>query len=407
MKGNLPEWMFFIIFLTALIVPVSTATWFEGGDYTIHGCSFEQSYCSEKFDTIEVRPNLTAIAIKYSIIENNQSHLGDNFTIHFTFWKANTTRFGNQIVHQEPVLIGSYEGTEREGYRIFDTHYEPDRTNYDFFLRMNYSNLNYGDTSNSNNRELGRFKFILYKIKEGEDAYPPTPVPPPPPMPVEQLNQNGQDLTFTIIRGHPFTYTGMVTQPRIAGNANITRARFWIFGDHYAEVTTVPVNRMNGSFTFSLDRNETENLNSSTYRFFAEYPPEWDFFSINTAQGFINKGLCVCNVLFSLDKARTMSGFESAERFEEWVNGIPLKTPMYKTTITVADSTVLVTPVNPVFTWDSKLHVQPAMTTMAPDTIPATGNTSQRSSVTQKSSKTGLPILMALILGIAYRRYHS
>jgi hypothetical protein len=399
MKILRQKWILCSILLTALMVPVSAAHSFEGSEFSLRGCSFDQPYCSEKFNMIESRPNLRAVAIKYNITENHQLRLDQNFTVNFTFWKANYTNFGDRIVYHNPELIGAYEGTDLGGYRIFNTSYELNRTNYDFFFRMNYTNLNYRDVTNSSDREFAKFSINFYRINEGEDPYPPTPAPAPVPMPVEQLNQNGQNLTFTIIRGDPFTYTGTITQPRIAGNANITQARFWIFGDHYAEVTTVLVNRVNGSFTFALDRNETLSLNSSTYRLFAEYPPERDFFRIHVSgDGFIDKGGCVCNVLFSLNKARTMSGFESSDRFEDWVNGIPLQTPMFKTTITVVDPPAVNATVIPDPTWNSKLQFTAPLTTALPENVSTVANMSYHPVTTPKSSPQIIPALLVLIL---------
>lgn len=399
------KWILYTLFLSTLIFPVSALHSFVGGDYSIHGCNHDQEYCTVIFDTIKLRTNLSAISIQYQIRENNQSHLEEDFTINFTFWKANYTRFGNQIVYHSPGLIGSYEGTGREGYRIFDSEYEPNRSDYDFILKMNYSNPNYGDVTNKGNREYARFRFDLYRITEGEDPSQPTPSPTPASMPVEQLNQNGQDLSLTIIRGQPFTFSGIVSQPRITGKENITQARFWIFGDHYAIVRTVPVNRVNGSFTVSLDGNETAGLNNCTYRFFAEYPAEWDFFSISITQGFINKGLCVCNNLFSLDRARTMSSFEAAERFEIWVNEIPLQTPMYKTTILVVDPAASSITDIPDPRWDSNLQSTQTQKSEAPENVTAASITDDYPVTTPQSSPMFVLIPVALILGTIFRHF--
>ena len=93
-----------------------------------------------------------------------------------------------------------------------------------------------------------------------------------------------------------------------------------------------------------------------------------------------------------------MNGFDSADMFEEWVNGIPLQTPMYKTTITVVDPPAVNATVIPDPTWNSKLQFTAPLTTAIPENVSAVANMSYSLVTTPKSSPKIISALLMLIL---------
>jgi hypothetical protein len=200
-----------VVGIAIFTASVSAVDWFSGGSSSISGCSNDQQYCFERIETISSRPDLAAIGIKYNIEAKDQSALNERVILNWTLWRVNYTRHRIDIVYHRPGLIASYQGSERENYLVFPTLYDTNSSNYDYFLNVEYPNPNYNDNTNSRNRAFARFSYNLYKIYLGEDAYAPVhPAPEPRKLQVAPLNQRGQPLSFTITRGYPFTFNGVI-----------------------------------------------------------------------------------------------------------------------------------------------------------------------------------------------------
>lgn len=317
MHIKFPFWPGFFLVLILLIAPVSSISGFAGGVHPLHPCS--HPICGDTLDPINPDPRLEKIIFVYTISDEKKV-LPDNFTFNVSLIRNNK--------------IGEVQTRERNGTIIFDNLTAQRSTRESYILRYFYSNSSIGNGD-------ARIHFDIYLVKEGESDRFPTPAPTMSEPPIQSLHKNGVNETLSLVRGQPFSYVTFVSQPRIAGRNNITMARFWIFGDHYAEVITVPVNRVNGSVNFTLNENQTRLMNGSSYRLYVEYPPEWDFFQVYLLHDeCVGSGICCsASCPFRMSGARTMSGSAGARTFETIVTSINLVTPVYTAQILVQDDT--------------------------------------------------------------------